>query len=387
MSDNANENNGYTKLSLKFRPRTLDEVFGQDSTVMQLKGMFKNNRISNVYLFKGKSGCGKTTISRIIYRYANCEDFDHEKVKPCGKCRSCTSDYSPDYFEVDGATNRGIDNVRDIQKLAEYSPQGKYRVILIDECHALTAQSMQSLLKILEDTPKETIFILCTTEVEKLPDTIVGRCKVLDIASLKEEDIVSLLSYICASEEMDDSIYNENLFRKIATYSKGHARNAITSLESVRDYVDGKEKIDNIEDIINEVNDNVLKSPEWQLAAKYLLSIFRGKYTGALRVVENVSNYEGFIRLLMEYTTQCIYWLVSDKLMNTYSYQWLYDELKNNKIPTDAEFVAKVSKTMEILTKTAFDIKSYLVDARFVMIAATTKFSTMFSNASKDEDE
>lgn len=377
----------YTKLTKKYRPTTLDDVFGQESAVTRLKGMFKEKRIANAILLSGSSGCGKTTLGRIYFKYVNCENFDYDKVQPCGKCNACTSENSGDFSEVDGATNRGIDDVRNIKEMAGFRPQFNYRVILIDEVHALTPQAFQALLKILEEPPEETIFILCTTEPEKLPETVLGRCTHLDIASVCPEDIVSLLAYISDSEYMPNNVFNDDLFVKIAKYSRGHVRNAITALESIRDYVAGKGAVANVTELLNDINNNVLKSSEWQIALKYLLSIYRGKYTGALRAIENVKNYEGFVKLLMEYNTQCLYWLLSDKLIDKYYYQWIYDELVNYNIPKTDEFVAKLSKTMEILVKTAFDIKSYLVDAKYIMISMTTKFSTMFRNNDNHIDE
>ncbi len=369
----------YQKLALKYRPKVLDDIFGQDTIVTQLKGMFKTGRISNVFLLHGPYGCGKTTIGRIIWRYVNCTDFNKEKCEPCGKCNTCTSEYSQDLIEVDGGSQGGIDKVRSLQQQATLCPQGKYKIYLIDEVQGFSRNAWDASLRLLEDTPKETIFILCTTDPGKIPDEIISRCIRFDILPVKEEDCIALLGYICAQEGLDEKIYTEKLFKDITSFTKCYPRTALNTLETVRNYIDGAGKTIDIKNIVNEIREKVLIAPEWQLALKYLLSIYRGKYTGALRVVNAITNFDGFMRLLMEYHTQTIYRTVSEKLMNPYSYQWYYDELEKYNIKNDIDFTMKLSETAEIFTKLAGDIKQYLIDAKYLLIATTMKLTTLFS--------
>ena len=172
----------YTALYRKFRPDTFADVKGQDHIVTTLKNQLKANRIGHAYLFTGTRGTGKTTVAKIFARTVNCENPTEDG--PCGECRICraiAAGASMNVIEIDAASNNGVDNIREIVEEVSYSPaEGKYKVYIIDEVHMLSIGAFNALLKTLEEPPSYVIFILATTEVHKLPITILSRCQRYD---------------------------------------------------------------------------------------------------------------------------------------------------------------------------------------------------------------
>ena len=169
----------YQALYRKWRPQTFDEVIGQDHITHTLKNQVKADRLSHAYLFIGTRGTGKTTCARILAKAANCEHpVDGNPCGTCAACRSITEGTAVDLVELDAASNNGVDNVRALREEAVFSPATlKKRVYIIDEVHMLSTQAFNALLKILEEPPQHLMFILCTTELQKIPATILSRCQ------------------------------------------------------------------------------------------------------------------------------------------------------------------------------------------------------------------
>ena len=169
----------YVALYRKWRPRTFDEVRGQDAVCRTLKNQIMSGRVGHAYLFCGTRGTGKTSIAKIMARAVNCES--PSGGNPCGVCAQCRSileESSMNVVEIDAASNNGVDNIRDIREQVQYPPtEGKYRVFIIDEVHMLSAGAFNALLKTLEEPPSYVIFILATTEVHKIPVTVLSRCQ------------------------------------------------------------------------------------------------------------------------------------------------------------------------------------------------------------------
>ena len=168
----------YKALYRKYRPKTFDDVIGQEHITRVLKNQLKTNTISHAYLFSGTRGTGKTSCAKILARAVNCES---DGEKPCNVCASCLEsldDSSIDIIEMDGASNSGVDHIRNLKDRAFYQPTSlKYKVYIIDEVHMLTREAFNALLKILEEPPAHLIFILATTEQERIPLTILSRCQ------------------------------------------------------------------------------------------------------------------------------------------------------------------------------------------------------------------
>lgn len=226
----------FGSLAVKYRPRKLSDLVGQEAVVTRLKGMLKSRKFPHAFLITGDSGLGKTTTGRIISRYVNCHNPDPETHDPCGECVSCQYEKdSPDMLELNAADNRGIDDVRALIQSAKNMPSmGKYRVILLDECHMLTPQAVQALLLPLEEPPKRTLWIMCTTNPEKLPSTIISRCHHFALKPIEEQVIVNRLYRIGKREGVDfkQQEEGEKILKTIANFADGKMRLSISMLEN-----------------------------------------------------------------------------------------------------------------------------------------------------------
>ena len=217
----------YQVLYRKWRPQSFDDVIGQPQVTKTLKNALKAGRINHAYLFTGSRGTGKTTCAKILAKAVNCLDL--KDGDPCGACENCLGidDGSIlDVVEMDAASNRGIDDIRDIIDEAQFRPaRAKYRVYIVDEVHMLTDQAFNALLKILEEPPEHVIFILATTEVHKLLPTILSRCQRFDFHRIPPEDIVKRLEYVI---EQEGASISDDAARLIAALSDGAMRDALS---------------------------------------------------------------------------------------------------------------------------------------------------------------
>lgn len=215
----------------QFRPKTFNEVIGQDHIVTTLKNQIVNNQISHAYLFSGTRGTGKTSIAKIFARAINCTDS--KDGIPCGKCKACMSMQSGenlDIIEIDAASNNGVDNIRDLKESIIYPPTiSKYKVYIIDEVHMLSESAFNALLKTLEEPPKYVVFILATTEVQKLPQTILSRCVRFDFRLVSPEVLTNHLRKILDSLKIS---YEDNAVKLIASLGEGSVRDTLSIAES-----------------------------------------------------------------------------------------------------------------------------------------------------------
>ena len=190
----------YLALYRKYRPTSFDEMVGQDKVVSVIRNEILNNRISHAYLFSGPRGTGKTTTAKIIAKLVNCNELVDGEA--CGKCDNCLNfNNSSDIVEIDAASNNGVDEIRELRDKVNLVPtSSKYKVYIIDEVHMLTTQAFNALLKTLEEPPENVIFILATTEVHKVLDTIKSRCQRFDFRRITTDDIVKHLRFISDKE-------------------------------------------------------------------------------------------------------------------------------------------------------------------------------------------
>ena len=225
----------YQTLYRKYRPQSFDEVVGQDHIVKTIKNAIKENKIAHAYLFCGPRGTGKTTMAKLLAKACNCEAEDD--VKPCNKCLNCTQmneGVHPDIIELDAASNNGVEQIREIVEKVKYTPiVGKYKVYIIDEVHMLSTSAFNALLKTLEEPPMYVIFILATTDPQKVLPTIISRCQRYNFLKVSKEDIAKKLAYVLDKENVK---YEKEALLLIGELADGGLRDALSILEQALAY-------------------------------------------------------------------------------------------------------------------------------------------------------
>lgn len=220
----------YQALYRKWRPKTFDDVYGQPHVTRTLQNQLESGRISHAYLFTGSRGTGKTTCAKILSKAVNC--LSPVNGNPCNECEICKGIDNGsilDVIEIDAASNNGVDNIRDLREEANFTPaNAKYRVYIIDEVHMLSIGAFNALLKTLEEPPSHVIFILATTEIHKLPSTILSRCQRFDFKRISPEDITARLMYVA---EKENATLTENAASLIARIADGGMRDALSLLD------------------------------------------------------------------------------------------------------------------------------------------------------------
>jgi DNA polymerase III subunit gamma/tau len=223
----------YQVLARKYRPQTFKDVLNQDSIVSTLKNAIKNNRLAQAYLFCGSRGTGKTTLARILAKALNCERLT-EEYEPCNQCSACleiTAGHSMDVLEIDGASNRGIDDIRQINETVGYaSSSGRYKVYIIDEVHMLTKEAFNALLKTLEEPPPKVIFLFATTEAHKVLPTSLSRCQRFNLKRISMEQIQNKLHKIATDQNIQ---VEDEALRMIAACADGGLRDAESLFDQI----------------------------------------------------------------------------------------------------------------------------------------------------------
>src|SRR3712207_2512195 len=250
---------GYTALYREWRPRTFEEVVGQEHITLTLKNQMKNNRIAHAYLFCGTRGTGKTSTAKIFSKAINC--LNPQDGEPCNKCDMCkkiNAGLAIDVSEMDAASHNKVDDIRDLIEEVKYPPrEGKYKVYIMDEAHMLTQGAVNAFLKTLEEPPEKVVFILATTDPQKLPITILSRCQRFDFKRIKSDDIFQRLIKI--TKEQGIFADNKSL-SLIARMSDGAMRDALSILDQSISMGNGKVDYDQVINMLGLVtNDNLLK--------------------------------------------------------------------------------------------------------------------------------
>lgn len=247
----------YTALYRKWRPTSFEEVRGQDHIVKTLKNQINSGRIGHAYLFCGTRGTGKTSIAKIFARAVNCEHpVDGSPCGECSMCRQIAEGASLNVVEIDAASNNGVENIRDIREQVQYPPtDGRYRVYIIDEVHMLSIGAFNALLKTLEEPPSYVIFILATTEVHKIPITILSRCQRYDFKRISIDTIVGRLAELTQAEQID---VDDRALRYVARAADGSMRDALSLLDQcVAFHFGEKLTYDNVLEVLGAVDNRV----------------------------------------------------------------------------------------------------------------------------------
>ncbi len=241
---------GYISLYRKYRPQTFDEVVGQDVWVSILRNSIIRGKVSHAYIFSGPRGIGKTSLARIFAKALNCEKGP--TPSPCNKCRSCvtiTNGTSLDVVEIDGASNRGIDEIRELRdKINLHPAYSRYKVYIIDEVHMLTQEAFSALLKTLEEPPANVVFVMATTDLFKVPSTIRSRAMVFNFSKIYPAEMFSRLRFIAEKEHID--ISDSDLMR-IARDADGSVRDALVVLEQLATYTGGKVSSEDVDRLVS----------------------------------------------------------------------------------------------------------------------------------------
>ena len=248
----------YQVIARRYRPQFFRDALGQDAVVKTLQNALKSKSTAHAYLFSGPRGCGKTSLARIFAKALNCESLDNQE--PCNQCASCleiSKGNSLDVLEIDGASNRGIDEVRKINETASYRPsKGSYKIIIIDEVHMLTHEAFNALLKTLEEPPAFAKFFFATTEAHKLPSTVSSRCQRFFLRRISEDLLCKKLEIIAQDLQKTRPLeYEMPALKRIAALSDGALRDAESLFEQVLSFSEGRISLNTVEEALSLSNE------------------------------------------------------------------------------------------------------------------------------------
>lgn len=246
----------YQVTARKWRPQKFEDVVGQEHITATLKNALKSNRIAHAYIFTGPRGVGKTTTARILAKALNCENSkDFEPCNECEMCRAINESQTMDIIEIDGASNRGIDEIRTLRESVKYAPtRGKYKVYIIDEVHMLTRESFNAFLKTLEEPPPHTIFIFATTDIHKVPLTIISRCQRFDFRRIQLNTIKTTLSNIAKQEKIS---IDDKTLTLISKKADGALRDAQSLFDQVISFCGDNINAETVSKMLNLIDEDL----------------------------------------------------------------------------------------------------------------------------------
>ena len=354
----------YQALYRKYRPKTFDDVYGQQIVVQTLKNVIKNNKLTHAYLFVGPRGTGKTSIAKIFAKTINClHPKDGLSCEKCDICISNNSNENVDIIEMDAASNNGVDEIREIRNHITLLPTvSKYKIYIIDEVHMLTTGAFNALLKTLEEPPEHIIFILATTEPHKIPLTIMSRCQSFEFKPIPVATIKERLKYICAQENINIDDKSLNL---IAEESNGGLRDAVSMLDQLNAYADGNIKYEDVLLLNGRINDDEIEKFMTEIVNDDLNSVFTKIESWQEEGKNFIYICEDFIRFLRNE-------LIKFKLENNSNIVNLIGENKTIEV---IMILNKISNDMKISKD-----KKVLFDVTIINITNILKSKQTFEN-------
>lgn len=299
----------------RYRPQRLADVVGQQKVTAHLSGLLSQGKIAgNTLLFSGPYGTGKTTLGRIVARALNCSgEREPGDVEPCGSCPSCrfNIDNHPDIKEINAAESRGIEEVRALLDVSKLKPRHKVRVFILDECHQLTGPAAQAFLKKLEEPPKQTAFILCTTEPYKLLATIRSRAQWSKLSEITPRDTTRLLTRICKAEGLD---FPKEVLEYISTMAAGHGRDAVNMLESLASSTKSM-NLSEAKERLPELAQEILGASPDALVPKYVQKLLSGTIVPMV-YLRKVENPEYFLTLVLKFLKEMTIFTIEPKMVD-----------------------------------------------------------------------
>lgn len=334
----------------KWRPQLFDDVVGQEHITKTLKNAIVNNRIAHSFIFAGPRGVGKTTTARILAKSLNC--LNPKEGEPCNECDMCKSfqtSQSLDIIEIDGASNRRIDEIRTLRESVKYAPsKGKYKIYIIDEVHMLTNESFNALLKTLEEPPEHTIFVFATTDIHKVPLTIISRCQRFDFRRIELNSIKNQLSKIASAEQIK---IDDQSLTLIAKKADGALRDAQSLFDQVISFCGTDVKAKDISQMLNLIDEELY----FIISDSIINKNFESAFTVSQKIYDNGWNYIDFINGLVEHFRNVLTVVITKdhKLLEAAEiFKTKYLEYGNKYTEGD------LLRILSLLNKTLYDVKN-----------------------------
>ena len=292
------DNGDYQVLALRYRPQTFADLVGQEAIARTLQNAIRKNRIWHAFLFAGPRGVGKTTTARILAKALNCSASEGPTPEPCGDCPSCgeiAGGYSRDVPEIDGASNNSVEKAREIIETAHYTPaRDRFKIFLVDEVHMLSGGAFNALLKTLEEPPPHVKFIFATTEIHRIPDTILSRCQEFEFRAVTQRVVAERLRHIVDDQGFEVA---PEALAQIARFGQGSLRDALSALDQVIAAVDGAVTAADVSEVIG--------VPDVQICRRAATAIVEGDRRAVFEIVEELvsegRDLKHFVTLLMHY--------------------------------------------------------------------------------------